>query len=250
MYVNDIPRRGQLVSVSQYADDIAIWSTGTGLHMIHTQVQGQLDRLSDWCNRWRVRLNPAKTQTVLFSRARKKRIEPLSLLGEDLKFSKSAKFLGLTFDSGATWRDHIAQVRGRMWARVNALKAVCSPDQGLDVATGTHLYKQWIRPIGLYGSVAFLGASKSVLDKLEVTQNAALRAVLRAGRRTRTVELRNRTGMPTLIGHQLELAERGLDRIKEIPSVGKLIHEHRFYSTAKTTKHTSPLDKLMPHAPT
>jgi len=49
---------------SQFADDLSLWAidrnkTRTGIHL-----QKSLEEIEKWCSKWRIKVNPAKTQLV------------------------------------------------------------------------------------------------------------------------------------------------------------------------------------------
>ena len=61
-------------------------------------------KMAMWCAKWRIKLNPDKTQVIIFSRsilARKTELN-LKLYSETLKIYPQVKFLGITFDSQLT----------------------------------------------------------------------------------------------------------------------------------------------------
>ena len=87
-------------------------------------VQTYLHSLSDWCNKWKIKLNPSKTQVSLFTNRNTAKDITLNLGRVPLTVSNEIKCLGLTFDSKLTWKNHIQNIRHRMWLRINAVKAI------------------------------------------------------------------------------------------------------------------------------
>ena len=136
--------------------------------------------------KWKIKLNPSKTQVGLFTNSNTDTAKEITLnLGRvSLTVSNEIKFLGLTFDRKLTWRHHIDNVRHRMWLRINAIKAISGRNLGMQSKALIHLYKMWIRPIALYGAPAYYSAAKTHLNKIQVIQNSALRVALRKTRRT------------------------------------------------------------------
>ena len=151
-----------------------------------------------WCNKWKIKLNPSKTQVGLFTNSNTaKEITP-NLGRVPLTVSNEIKFLGLTFDRKLTWRHHIDNVRYRMWLRINAIKAISGRNLGMQSKTLIHLYKMWIRPIALYGAPAYYSAAKTHINKIQVIQNSAPRVALRRTRRTHIEDL-HQEGSLTLL---------------------------------------------------
>ena len=152
-------------------------------------VQTYLDSLFNWCNKWKIKLNPSKTQVCLFTNSYTAKNITLNLGRAPLTVSKEIKFLGLTFDSKLTWRNHIQNIRHRMWLRINAVKAISGRHLGMQSQTLIHLYKMWIRPIAVYGAPAYYSAAKTHINRIQVIQNSALRVALRRNRKTHIEDL-------------------------------------------------------------
>ena len=70
IYVSDIPQpvNIQAPTLSQFADNIALWSYGRNTIMSESKIQKHLDKISKWCNVWRIKLNPLKTKVLHFSK--------------------------------------------------------------------------------------------------------------------------------------------------------------------------------------
>ena len=60
-----------------------------------------LDRVSEWCNLWRMKLNASKSKTMIVSRSHTMHPQspPLTIDGNMLKESDNLDILGVTFDS-------------------------------------------------------------------------------------------------------------------------------------------------------
>ena len=84
--------------------DTALWAASKNVQFAAKLLRKDLQKLAKWCAKWTIKLNPAKTKVVIFSRsplARKS--EPvLKLYGERLKIYPQVKFLGIDFDSKLT----------------------------------------------------------------------------------------------------------------------------------------------------
>ena len=172
-YVNDTPKPPPGVLISKFADDMAAWAIQKQEKRAEKLIQKHLDLLSEWCNKWKIKLNPSKTKVGLFTNSNNTKEITLNLGRVPLTVSNEIKFLGLTFDRKLTWRHHIDNVRHRMWLRINAIKAISGRNLGMQPKTLIHLYKMWIRPIALYGAPAYYSAAKTHLNKIQVIQNSA-----------------------------------------------------------------------------
>jgi hypothetical protein len=55
-------------SLSQFADDAAIWRSGINLPFVYKKLQNQMDKVVAWMNTWVFQLNTSKTVGVVFSK--------------------------------------------------------------------------------------------------------------------------------------------------------------------------------------
>ena len=250
-YVNDTPKPPPGILISKFADDMAAWAIQKQEKRAEKLIQKYLDSLSEWCNKWKIKLNPSKTQVGLFTNsnnAKEITLNPLTV-------SNEIKFLGLTFDRKLTWRHHIDNVRHRMWLRINAIKAISGRNLGMQSKTLIHLYKMWIRPIALYGAPAYYSAAKTHINKIQVIQNSALRVALRRTRRTHIEDL-HQEGSLNLLKASLNLlkaeavrsSHRFMKKKVDDSSIQRLLIEHKImldydrYRKARPSK--TPIDLI------
>ena len=101
IYVNDLPTpHHKQNSLSQFADDTAQWAFSLNIHIA---------KLAMWCAKWRIKLNPTKTKSIL---ARKTELN-LHLYGKTLKIYLQVKFPGITFDPQLNFRKHFEEILDR-----------------------------------------------------------------------------------------------------------------------------------------
>ena len=60
-----------LSSKSQFADDTGLWTRSIKASLAANRLQRDLDALAEWCAKWRIKLNPEKTKSIMFSRTLK-----------------------------------------------------------------------------------------------------------------------------------------------------------------------------------
>ena len=211
LFANGMPFDQQRYRMpSQFADDIALWTTSFNVHHAADQTQSMLDQVANYCTRWRIKLNATKTQMVIFEksgnfnrafrRPRHRQATPvrLTLGGHQIEPSRCAKFLGVTFDSSLSFNSHVDQVVTRCRQRLNILKALRGTDWGSGPETITGVYKQFIKPVLLYGSAAFLRLSTTQAIRLQRVENWALRIAMRLPIYTPTEWLHENARLPFL----------------------------------------------------
>ena len=70
-------------------------------------LQDHLDRLSDWMERWKIKINAVKTQALFVKGALRSRIPPaLQLQGRLLRWERSAKYMRMHLDERMSWTMH------------------------------------------------------------------------------------------------------------------------------------------------
>ena len=250
-YVNDTPKPPPGVLISKFADDMAAWAIQKQEKRAEKLIQKHLDSLSEWCNKWKIKLNPSKTQVGLFTNSNNTKEITLNLGRVPLTVSNEIKFLGLTFDRKLTWRHHIDNVRHRMWLRINAIKAISGRNLGMQSKTLIHLYKMWIRPIALYGAPAYYSAAKTHINKIQVIQNSALRIALRRTRRTHIEDLHQEGSLTPLKAEAVRSSHRFIEKKVDDSLIQRLLIEHRImldydrYRKARPSK--TPIDLIPDH---
>ena len=250
-YVNDTPKPPPGVLISKFADDMAAWAIQKQEKRAEKSIQTYLDALFDWCNKWKIKLNPSKTQVGLFTNSNTVKEITLNLGRVPLTVSNEIKFLGLTFDRKLTWRHHIENIRHRMWLRINAIKAISGRNLGMQSKTLIHLYKMWIRPIALYGAPAYYSAAKTHINKIQVIQNSALRVALRKTRRTHIEDLHQEGSLIPLKAEAVRSSHRFMEKKIDDSLIRKLLIEHKImldydrYRKARPSK--TPIDLIPDH---
>ena len=68
IYVNDMPNHHQ-TNKSQFADDAGQWAVSKNIDSAAEYLRRDFDKLTRWCAKWRIKLNPEKTKVILFSKS-------------------------------------------------------------------------------------------------------------------------------------------------------------------------------------
>ena len=165
-------------NMASYADDITITTTHRSADSACSLQQEYLNFLTQWLKDNRLNIAPAKsTTTLITSHTAEHRYRPtVTLNGELVPHKSDVKILGVTYDTGFTFRQHTQDIVKRCHPRLNALRALTGTDFGQLKTSATLLHKQFIRPVISYGSTAWSpNTSESNHKPLQVIQNNALR---------------------------------------------------------------------------
>ena len=182
------------ISLSQYADDAAVWRANTNINLALKQVQKVLNEIEARAIAWVFKVSTAKTKAILFSNCNLK----LELFGNKIEFVHKILFLGMTFDRHLTWAPHILALKERCNRDLNLLKLVSGTSFGADKKTLLNLYKALIHILHKkYAdfSEAYNSACDSLLKTLDSIQNSALRTATGALRSTPTNTLEIECGL-------------------------------------------------------
>ncbi|PIK48183.1 putative LINE-1 retrotransposable element ORF2 protein [Apostichopus japonicus] len=77
MYVGDIPQpENRFTQISQYADDIAIWTSHINPVRTEEYLQQYINSINQWCHDWRLELNPKKSQILYIAKHNRLRRQP------------------------------------------------------------------------------------------------------------------------------------------------------------------------------
>src|SRR6476469_9851054 len=211
IYVNDLPiKPSNNCRAGQFADDISLWTSYPNKKVTFLRLQRALDDIQKWCSKWRIKLNVAKTQLVCFSYARKKM--DLKLFGKCITEQNELKMLGVTFGKNLSFTNHCRSKASKALQRVRLLRLVSGQKWGANFRTLLKLYKQYIRPVLEFGSVAICNAAKTNLLCLQRVQNLAIRTALRATRWSRITDLNTAARMDPLTDRLRSLCCKSINR--------------------------------------
>ena len=250
IYVNDVPTpHHKQNSLSQFADDTTQWAFSLKIRIVAKLLQQDLLKLAMWCAKWRIKLNPTKTQVIIFSRsilARKTELN-LKLYGETLKIYPQVKFLGITFDFQLNFKKHFEEILDCCNTRYHRLRLLANKKWGPSPATIIQIYKQCIRPIFEYGSLLTITASDHIISKIQWLQNKFIRFALRLPKYICSKLLHDSTGLQYVKDRLLSCATKSLDRIVQNPLVEESISSNRLNPT--WDRFPTPLSVVCPVSP-
>ena len=129
LYVSDIPQPNkQEGRLSQFADDIGTWASGTDGFGARNKLQHYNNRLMKWCKTWRVVLAPAKTQVITISNKGQEDRHGHAMYqvidGHRVHSSPTAEFLGVVFDSRLSMNNHANKILTGLRRRVGLFKRI------------------------------------------------------------------------------------------------------------------------------
>ena len=246
IFVNDLTSAidQNKTSVSQYADDVGLYSTDRNLDVAKENVQSALDCVMEWCKRWQVIINAKKSQVVVYSKCpQHKKDVKLRMFGQVIPTSNEATYLGVIFDSRLTWEKQITKICDKAYGRLNLLRATASLSNKHNPTLLAKLYDATIKSIFEYSSVCIVGAASTHLEKLQLIQNEALRIVLKVPAYMPIVRMNDCANQ---INVKEFLKSVALRKVKQLYEKSSLVKNtvHHFRQLKASDFNTSPLDVI------
>ena len=215
------PTHHHQTNKSQFADDAGKWAGSKNIDLAAEYLRRDLDKLARWCAKSRIKLNPEKTEVIIFSKSRSAiRAEPaLSLYGGLLSYYPHIKFLGITFDNGMTFTKHLEEILERCNQKFHRLRILVNKKWGPSPETILQIYKQCVRPIFEYGIVSTVTVSETVITKIQRVQNSFIRLALRLPKYVLARLLHKASGLPYVRETLITVGQNHLARMHAKPLV-------------------------------
>lgn len=246
LWCHDIPQPTDKTSkLSQYADDLAIWTTGKSSKKAEKKLQLCNDRIVRWCKVWRIKLSLKKTQITVFHRKRIKTRPSIKVEGNKLVAGKKCEFLGVILDSKLQMKDHMEKIGKELGKRAKVLKKIAGshlkPRADTDLCL--KIFRSMIIPMSTYAPTTLCIGDNRRLQKIDIILRKAARTAIHAPPSTRNEYLTSEVGLKNAEENAIRLAKKYLQNPKRSRSVKKLIDQYR----AGTTDHSvlTPLDKIL-----
>ena len=138
-------------------------------------LQLDLNRLSDWANKWQLRFNPEKCEVMCATHSRDGS-RPSYSLGVQLKSVESVKDLGVTINYDLSWGKHVSYIVNKANKVLGVIKRSLGSDNRY--AFSCH-FKSLVGPILEYAAPVWSPHQKKDMESLEKVQRRASRLALK-----------------------------------------------------------------------
>lgn len=166
--------------VSSYADDMGILVQGDkgNTDEIEAQLYRAIRIIEKWCADNRLKVNPSKSVTVIFSRMSKRHtFSNFRMFGGDIPMQNDFKYLGVHLDSKLMWDKQITQSIEKGRRTVGITNAMVTKKYGLSVKQAIWVYTQIVLPRMTYGCIVWWHRASEIKgnrERLESVQRKAL----------------------------------------------------------------------------
>lgn len=194
------------VKILQFADDILIYNVNRNVNIAIINLNKALHELYLYYGKkLKLNINSSKSSAMIFGDS-----SHVNILynNELVPIVKEKKFLGVIFDTKLKFINHINYIIKNSMKGINILRSLAAISWGSDPKILTILYKSLVRSHFDYSCLAYLNANASVLRKLDIIQNMALRIISGAMRTTPINSMEVETCIEPLSIRRLHLAER------------------------------------------
>ncbi len=129
-----------------YADDIILFANNKD------ELQHSLDVLSDYCNRWKLTVNIAKTKIMIFHKGRLPNNIIFTYQGHILEIVKRFKYLGVLFTTGGAFSETDKMLAGQSLKAIFKMNKYLYKFTDLSPKHTLDLFDKLILPIMNYSS--------------------------------------------------------------------------------------------------
>ena len=181
IYTSDLPPPSAPVQVMAYADDITITSTHTSTSAAKKYIQPYLHKVFAWTKQNNLLLNPDKTTCTLFTPDHAEYTSNLDLTinNKALPMATHRKVLGLTLGPKLTHSTHIHNISVQAHKPLQIIKALTATGWSKQKETLLATYKAvMISSVEYASSIWSPLVSSTIINKLQVMQNSALRTAI------------------------------------------------------------------------
>ena len=151
IFVNDIASDINSI-IRLFADDTSLVLPSIDLNTDLDILQNDLDKILQWAKQWAVTFNSSKTKVLQVSRRNTPTNINLSFDNTILSLTPEHKHLGITFNTSATWNNHLDLIIGKANKRLGILTNL---KYSLNREALMTLYTAYARSILEYGDVVW-----------------------------------------------------------------------------------------------
>lgn len=197
IFLADMPKSPQALTCL-YADDTALLTTSKNARRAVLTMQRVLQKIINYFEKWRMSVNPSKTQAIFFTgNSNTPFTPPLTLRGVVLPWANTITYLGIKLDRGLRMSAHALYLKRRVVSTYFQLASLLGPRSYLDPAVKILFYKVLLRTILQYAAPVWAPLMANVGWKdLQIAQSRPLRAAVAATKYMTNQAVHRDSGVP------------------------------------------------------
>ena len=159
-----------------YADDVTSMTMGKHLDIVTINMQKNLNLVERWCNETGLRVNPAKTTAVLFTKNQVTKLGSLKIFQQNINYSETVKLLGVTLDHKLLFNEHCRLVCKKATLSIMQCRRTAGKTWGLSPKAMLWIYNMVVKPIFSYSAILWWHRMKvgTIKNQLTGVQRLAL----------------------------------------------------------------------------
>lgn len=227
IYTSDIPPSPPKVSKLCFADDFITYTPSKSPILASRRLNTYLSTLSEYYNRWKIKINPEKVVAISFTgdkpdRPRRYNTADINLrIGNTpIPLQNSMKYLGVYFTPKMNFIEHVRKTVQKVYVRTKYLHNALRHSNRLDVNIKILCYKQLVRPIISYAFPIWSCISSAQMEILRALERQILRRCINYTRKPdgnhhSNSYLYEKAKTPRLDKFLMSIAHRYLDNLKD-----------------------------------
>ena len=210
IFINDIPslfEKNKEYSLL-FADDLVTIFIFKRHGKLEAKVTAYMKRLEKWLNEWKLQMHPKKCNSIVFNAGSRKSLNKnfnFKLNSEFIPTCETIKFLGLTFDIGLNFNEHVKDIKKKCNNRLNVIKILSNTKWRLNKTTLTTIYLALIRSVIDYSSLIMPHLAKTLTKTIQSVQNTAFKCIYKLDYKTSTEEVVKISGVSLISTRANEL---------------------------------------------
>ena len=212
LYMVSIPAPPGNIQLITYADDSNVMNSGQNIDKICQELNPYLDLLDTWFSDRNLFISAEKCMATVFTTfCGDMKNLPIYIKGNPIPTVTKPKYLGVTFDSLWTFKQHALNLKSTVQQRTNVLKCLAGTNWGMEKETLTHTYKATIQSCLNYcPSIWGSNLKDSNWTELQRAQNSALRVITGCVGKTQIDHLHTETKIMPVKEHSEMLSSQYL----------------------------------------
>lgn len=181
IYTSDLKIPSSNCEMALFADDTAIYTSAKNPSTILKNLNNASKCLTDYCVKWKIKLNASKTQATFFSKRRSIRYLPddqVSVNNSKIPWKNDLKYLGVTLDKKLTFSKHTDLTAEKTLKYIGILYPLINRKSKLSRFNKLILFKTIFQSILLYACPIWGKCAECHLKKLQIVQNKCLQIIL------------------------------------------------------------------------
>lgn len=184
IYIDSITKVPMHGSIFLFADDTVLVVKNKSLEGAIRMMNEDLDRIYNWLNLNKLKLNNDKTKWMTITRGQNinnRTTQTVKIANEQIERVSEIKYLGIVIDENLNFDKQIGACVKKTASKVNFL---CRISRNFTLDTKKIIYNSIVLPHFNYCSTIYINCSKEQIAVLQKIQNKAMRIILNCDRDT------------------------------------------------------------------